>query len=426
MTIGQPSQSRIERTWPWLLRLRGYAFLAQLATIAIVRFVLGIDVPVASLLGLACAGGLVNVAVADARRRGRLLSETALAGVLFVDTVLLTGLLHQSGGPVNPFSVLYLVHVALAAVVLSRRYVAAIVLASSLGYALLFVHSVPIAMVWRIGDTMFSAHLQGMWLAFVIAASFVAFFIGRVTSDLASRDEELRVANAQLARTDRLASLATLAAGAAHELATPLATIQLIAGELELEGAPEAIRDDAKLLSSEVARCSDVLRRLAIRSGEPMGELASRLSVAELFARVLERTRSRAPRLVIERDGDAFVVGPRDMLTESLGVLVDNAFDASGPNESVRLSAKLREGRVEIFVEDHGEGMDAASLARLGEPFFSSKGGRGMGLGVFVARRVLASMGGSLDFESKPNEGTRATLRLPVAPQVSPTEGPTS
>jgi two-component system, sensor histidine kinase RegB len=210
-----------------------------------------------------------------------------VAAVMGLDVLLLTGLLSFSGGSFNPFSCLYLVHIALAAVVLSPR-LTWILAAWSLGcFALLFV--IP---AWLPGSggaphaEHMRLHLEGMWAAFGVAAGFIVYFVQRVTRALADREAELVAARNLTARNQRFGALATLAAGAAHELATPLSTIAVVAKEIErqLQRRPSSAETvaDARLIREQVTRCQAILAQLAADAGQGTGAAIVPIALADL------------------------------------------------------------------------------------------------------------------------------------------------
>jgi two-component system sensor histidine kinase RegB len=396
----------------WLVRLRWVAVTAQAAALGVAVLALGIDLPIAWLAAIIALVALTNGALAIAPR------PNAVGPVLLFDTTALTAMLALAGGPSNPFSIVYLVHVTLAAVAVPGVFTWATVGLSAVGYGLLFVVAPgdPHAHHHHGGDAgTFSLHLQGMWIAFTVAAVLIAAFVTRVSRALETERENA-------ARSLRLLGLTTLAAGAAHELATPLSTIKTVAGELEraLTGQPEleALLADVRLVQSEVERSRQVLERLSLRAGELKGEAPEPVSLRQLAESVSdlpEALRARVDVRCAAPDDTARV--PRRALAQVVSSLVRNALDGSGAAGRVDLTLALAKGKLEVEVRDHGVGMSPETLARAGEPFFTTKEpGRGMGLGLFLARTLVMHLGGSLDLESKVGEGTRVRIALPAVP----------
>jgi two-component system sensor histidine kinase RegB len=410
----------------WLVKLHWGAIVGQTAAILGVHHSGVVALPLALLLSLVALEAAVNVALELWLRRGPDVSDAALAGVMLLDTVVLTALLHLSGGHFNPFSTLYLVNVALAAILLPARWSWIQFVLSVLAFGSLF----PLQDLAPFGvhdhAAMMEIHLQGMLVAFAIAAFFIVLIVQRVIRALDRRDEELARARGLAERRQKLASLATLAAGAAHELATPLATIAIAATELDRELARcEAVpgaRADLDLIRGQVARCKDILQQMAARAGENAGEALVPVRVADWAARALDGLPG-AERVVLDVSGasDGLVRGPPRGLERALRVLLQNALQASGEGSPVALRASARASTVVVEVADRGSGMAPEVLARAGEPFFTTKEpGRGSGLGLFLARALLEQLGGELELESAPGRGTRARIVLPAA---GPVEG---
>jgi two-component system, sensor histidine kinase RegB len=337
--------------------------------------------------------------------------------VLMLDVLALTAALHVAGGPMHPFSVFFLVYVALAALLLGRKQVIATTLTTALGFGSLFVQEQDELMrAMHQGDA-FLWHLRGMFVSYAVAAGFIAYFVAQVVSALRQREADVAVFAQAHARSSTLATLHALSAQAAHELATPLGTIALVAAELERSASQGSVLDDARLLQVEAARCRAILDQMMesaqLSRGEAV-EASCAQDVCDEAARMLpERARSQVRFVVRDQTGSVLV--PKAMLARSLADLVLNAWEATqraGSDDPVEVVAQTRDGAVAFSVSDHGGGIAGGIAARLGEPFVSSKDG-GMGLGVFLARSLAEVSGGTLAVESSP-AGTVFELRLPA------------
>jgi len=344
----------------------------------------------------------------------------ALGLTLVLDIILLTTVLAIAGGPANPFSLLYLVQITFSAVVLSRMWTWLLGLLSILGFGFLFFFHVPVtALEGHHPSQTFSAHLIGMWVAFVTAAVLVSVLISRITQTLRGHEQELLRLQNLLERQERVASLATLAAQAAHEMGTPLATIAIVAKELEryarsVEGNPH-VAADAKLIRAEVDRCARILRDMSSQGAEPIGETPSPIDIDALFQQ-LRNSFPEPQRQVIETFAVTGLTArlPAETTRKVLMALVKNALDASTAGQPVCLRGDADEGTLCFTVCDQGIGMSPEVMNRIAEPFFSTKGpDRGMGLGTFLVRAFAENLGGKLTFESQVGRGTTATLELP-------------
>ena len=412
-----------ERNWvniQWLTRLRWAEVAGQAATVLVAQFLLGGVLPIAPLLAVVSVG-LVSQLVIEMyffgdRRRGvvtpRTVDEWQLALIMMVDIALLTGLLYLSGGPKNPFSFLYLVQIALATVLVRARWTWMLVGLAFLGFGVLLVSHEPLAIPE-------DSHAYGAWVALGVASAFVVHFLLRITGALAERERELTEARGLAARQERLASLATMAAGAAHELSTPLGTVALAAKELEraLTKADKGeLASDAKLIREQVGRCRSILEQMAQGAGT-VGESVSASTVRELIDETLVGIRE-APIVLCEITDEvartALRLPPR-AASQALRSLVTNAQDASPATSAVVVSADIDGDQLDVSIRDRGPGITADVMARIGEPFFTTKApGRGMGLGLFLARAVIEGVGGSLQIDSNPDGGTEVRVRLPI------------
>ncbi len=407
----------------WLVRLRWLAIGGQVAITALAVLVLKVSLPLLLVAALISLTALTNLALTLWLPRGEP-SSLALFTVLVLDVLTLTGLLLSAGGASNPFSVFYLVHVALAALLLAPRRAWLVAGLTSLAFGSLFVlpaHTIdPHAMHMHHGAS--TLHLQGMWLAFSLAAGFVVHFVSRVASALHAREVELFELQRSAVRHEKLASLSTLAAGAAHELGTPLGTIALVAKELEhglARGDERAeLAQDAQLIRREVERCREILQQMAARAGAGSGEMLGPVSVRVVEQGLSETLGSRARHVAFERSGSRHeLIAPQRLLVQVLANLVSNAMDAqaeSGNAEPVRMVSHVEAEQAAFEVLDLGAGILPATLARIGEPFFTTKpAGRGLGLGVFLARAFAEQMGGTLTLTARAGGGTVARLSVP-------------
>lgn len=407
----------------WLVQLHWWAILGQAVVILSADAITGVALPSTTLVGFLVVEVVGNVALGAWAARVRV-TDAAIVAVMVLDIVVLTVLLDLTGGAANPFSTLYLVNIALAAVLLPSRWSWSLTAASLVAFGSLFVHEAlvgPAHHVKLTGDPahMLASQLRGMWVALALAAIFVVFFVQRVSNALADRDRELEQARTLVARREKLASLATLAAGAAHELGQPLGTIAIVAKELELALANEPreeVRGDLRLVREMVARCRSILNRMSARAGEHAGEAMRRITGEGWKDSALDGLPTR-DRVVIERiDPDVAIVGPPLALGDALRGLLRNGLQASGPGATVTLRILSERGRVRAAVRDRGPGMSPEVLARVGEPFFTTKGpGDGMGLGLFLTRALAEQLGGEFHIASRPGEGTEAWLDLPAA-----------
>lgn len=414
---------------PWIVRLRYGLALGQLATIAGVSLLLGIDLPllwivIPPMITLASNVWLSTWASrtdqADQRGTSRMLTS-----MFMLDTLCLTAVLMLSGGPNNPFSLLYLVAITLSAAILTKPQTWALGGLATVCFGLLFWANRPIPELGMSPtEPGANLHLIGMWVGFGVAAWLIAIFAGNISELLRERETSLIEMQVELANKERLASLVTLAAGAAHELSTPLATIAVVAKEVERNAAQSqddptaaelALLEDSRLIRTEVERCRAILARMSAEGAEPVGEASEVVSVSDLLQTTLAEfgQSGRVRRQLASGVESCEVLIPRRAVEQALGALINNAIDAS--TDPVILSAETEDSTLYLCIEDTGSGMTSEVLRHVGEPFFTTKQpGKGMGLGLFLVRTLARRLGGGLTFETAAGRGTRAILDLPL------------
>ncbi len=424
---------RLEVNASWLLRLRWVAVVGQLLTIAVATFVIQVEFAASSLLLVVAFTAISNVAFAYWLRTHTRLPEPVrvrrdpwvLAAVMGVDLLSLTALLFLSGGPANPFTIFFFVNLALAAVVLPTRSSWWLLLLAVGCLGLLLVAHYPVPELNRpvgVGSAIqLTLQQLGLVTAVALCAGVAIYFITRVTRELQEREADLRQAESQRAKSERLEALATLAAGAGHELASPLSTIAVIASDLSrhLEGTnvPETVIEDVGLIRSELDHCRRILDGMASGAGEASGEAMLPVSARELIEETLEGL-SRRDRVAIQLDDEVArlsIFVPLTGMANALRGLIRNGLDASSLDARVDVILSRSNANLLIIVQDHGCGMSPEVLARAGEPFFTTKEpGKGMGLGLFLTQNLVQRLGGNLTLDSELNVGTKTTVKLPV------------
>ena len=403
----------------WLVRL-WHTSAAIDVIVVVTAFVLPLgEFPLRRLAPLLAATAFIAL---ERARRGRQPAPRLVpAAHVLLQIALLTGLLELSGGPSNAFSVIYVVQITLVALTLGAGW------AALAGAWAVFCYGALIA--WHLEELVpdhhrlidFPTQLFMMWLAIATLTELAAHFVGAASRAVARREAELEVMREQAARSERLVSLTTLAAGAAHELSTPLATIAIASKELERALArtsvPAECSADARLIREEVDRCQLILDQMSGRAGGSAAEAPEAVTIDAVMDDV--RARLSADAAARLRTGSLAglpaIVVPRAGLVQVLLSLAKNAFDATHEPDSVKLDVEAGNGFFRFVIQDAGHGMSAETLHRAGEPFYTTKEtGQGTGLGLFLARAFAERCGGSLSLRS--DHGTTAILELPAAP----------
>ncbi|MEZ4299912.1 MAG: ATP-binding protein [Polyangiaceae bacterium] len=428
-----PANAIVQR---WLAGLRWVAFALLALTLPVGEALFGFHVRYEIALPAVALAAAVNVLasrVLSRRGTARAPGPRAIAAFVAFDLVTIGVVLAASGGAANPFSALFLVHVALAAAVLPATLTFALSALAVGVFASLFAVPAGTCCAAHASDGSFSNHLYGMWMAFVLCAGLVAFFITRIRHALEARDREVLRLRREAEHAARFASLGTLAAGTAHELGTPLGTIAVLAGELTAGDLPEdESRAHARAITAAVHRCRDVVSKMQ-SAAHTTRAAAAPLDLALAVREAVADWRAAHPDLPVtfradppQKSAPLFVALAAEDLVSTLGVLLDNAaFAQQKASRATPLTLTLAaaDARATLTLDDDGPGIPADLLEKLGEPFLTTKEpGEGMGLGLYLARGLIEPLGGRLTLENKPPRGARATLELPLvtAPAFDP------
>lgn len=344
---------------------------------------------------------------------------TAMSGLhLLVDTAALTVLLGLTGGATNPFTTLYFVPITLATQV-SPRWTWSIAVLSLAGFAGLYLlGDVPKGPPGH--EHHFSGHLKGMWFSFGASGMLITYFVHRIAISLARQRVELTRLREQAFEDRHLASLGSLAAGAAHELGTPLGTIGVLAADLSLMDDEE--RADAMVsIRSEVKRCKEIVQRMATPDARVsmLAQAAGPWALADLASEA-DPIRGVDVQIDIAPEArDAQCDLPRESIGQIVRELLSNAAEACRRRPGsggVELHVTVDGPAALIKVRDDGEGMDADTTTAAFDPFFSTKPeGEGMGLGLYLTRAQVRQLGGTIELSSRKDLGTEVALRLPLA-----------
>jgi len=404
----------------WLIKLRWLAVFGQLLLILLASRALVSSLPFAPLIGTIALIALSNLALQIWKKA---VPRSLIGAVILFDICALTALLYFSGGANNPFSFFYVVHVALGAFLLGERWSWFLAALSTLLYGALFFFHTNIPELSSHGfhsDSAFSLHLQGMWIAFALVSAILSFFFTRLLKAISQREEELRQSEVLRLKHERLAAVTALAASAAHELNTPLATIGIAAEEiahaLGRQDLADNIGADAALILREVRRCAGILGRIRNDAGETQADVCREIPTEQIYAEIRDRlAENDRPRFELTvRSKEIAINAPQAPLVEALLALTRNALEAS-TTSAVTLDCSRIQQRQELRVIDQGKGIPKAVRDQIGEPFFSTKAeGKGLGLGVFLAQAFAERMHGALKIDSEEGSGTIATLQLPV------------
>lgn len=410
-TSSTPDVAQVNGQWVrlrTLVLLRWAAVVGQITAIVVAMqvFSLDINLPLVGLaISLAVSANLITMAFYP--RNARLNEKQATLWLLF-DTLQLAFMVFLTGGLHNPFMVLIVAPVTVAATALSTR--ATLVVGGAAVAATTIVADINLPLQTQMGFAlrMPEIFVFGLWVSVVVSICFIGLYTRRISSEIKSMSEALLAAQMALAREQNLTDLGGVVAAAAHELGTPLATIKLVASELveELEGSPELI-EDVRLIGEQTDRCRDILHSMGRAGKDDMHIRYVPLSALVEAAAEPHMDRGKEINISIEGDEtDQPFLARKPEIIHGLRNLIQNAVDFA--STAVWIDLAWTGDRITIRVIDDGRGYAPHMMDRIGDPFIrrrapdplrrQRKEYKGMGLGLFIAKTLLERTGATLSF----------------------------
>jgi two-component system sensor histidine kinase RegB len=397
-----------------LILIRWVAIAGQASTILIVHYGLGFALPLVPALAVVASSALLNLLLIVLRQWAARLGARDAALYLGYDILQLAVLLYLTGGLQNPFSILILAPATVAATILSRRAVIALSILAVAAISVLALRHLPLP--WRAAHLVFPPELVlGAWIALVLATVFIGAYTWSIAQGARRLRDAMAATQLALAREQRVSAVGALAAAAAHELGSPLATIAVIAKELvrELPGdSPHA--EDAALLLSQSERCRRILAELSQQPEEDGGSPYTRLPISALVEAAAAPYRNQGIRLIVATAGDPAgeepLVRRSPEIMHGLNNLVQNAIQFAAREISITIFWDAETVTVEL--DDDGPGFPLHLLGRLGEPYLSTRAGvtDHMGLGIFIAQSLLERSGARLAFDNLAEGGAHVAI----------------
>jgi two-component system sensor histidine kinase RegB len=398
-----------------LIQLRWIAAVGQVVTIAIAELVFGIALPLTTMALVLGALLTVNCATYLWVRRRTEVNNRALFLALILDVAGLTTQLYLSGGATNPFTGLYLMQVALA-VALNTAFAWTVVALAAFGFWSLTRYYLPLTLTHATPD-LFTLHIVGTGICFVLDATLLVYFLMRITRNLRTRDAHLAALKHQAAEEDLIVRMGLLASGAAHELGTPLASVDVILGDWR---RMPAVRRNAELcedieeMQAAIRRCKTIVTGILKNAGEARGDAPAVTTVNEFLSAIAREWTAGKPSGILSYDNtfgaDVPIVGD-STLKQIVFNLLDNAFEASP--QWIQLTARHEGDTLLLEVRDAGPGFAPEILEHLGTPYQSTKNRVG-GLGLFLVVNVARKLGGSVSAQNLPQGGACVALTLPL------------
>lgn len=400
-----------------LTRLRWLAIFGQLATVLFVAHGLQFSAPVALCLAIIAASAVLNVLVEIFVPKNLRLEEQPATALLAFDVLQLSALLFLAGGIENPFAILLLAPVTIAAVSLRSSQI--LIIAGLVVLSASFLTAFHWPLPWYRAETFQLAPLYrlALWSALLVATTFICLYAARVASE--KRDLQLALSAAELVleRQNHLSRLDGLAAAAAHELGTPLATIALVSRELSKAKLPSEFSEDIELLTQEAQRCRAILGRLSSLADERQPPL-DHIRLRHLLENITAPFRQYPVDIEISLngEGDEPIILNDAALTYGVGNFFENAVDFA--KEKVLLSAVWTNKDIIIFIRDDGPGFPNEILNQIGEPYLRGRAARrlksetsaGLGLGIFISKTLLERTGAAMRFSNLDGGGASVQM----------------
>lgn len=413
-----------------MVRLRWFGVGGQLVTVAGVYWVLGFEFPVGLCLALIALSAWLNVLLRIRYPARYRLDPTFATALLFYDLAELVALLHLTGGVENPFAFLIVAPVTVSAATLPGRNTILLGALSMAAAILLVEYHQPLP--WYAAEPFSLPRLYKAGIVASIGAGmiFLALYAARLSKEARLMTEALAATEHVLAREQKLHALDGLAAAAAHELGTPLATISLVTKELQRDTSiPPAIAEDITLLRSQAERCRDILRKLTRAPTEadphhvslPVTQLLQEAAAPYLGYAAKVEISSRPEEGTLSSEQHEPVGERRPGVIYGLGNIIENAVDFS--RDKVEIQARWDAREVVITIADDGPGFSPDIMDTLGDPYVTTRTtgqrlGRsgneasGLGLGFFIAKTLLERSGARLSLENREAPAQGAIVRI--------------
>lgn len=406
-----PGHTQLRR----LVTLRNIAVAAQLLTLAAVQKYLELELDWQPMLTTIAVLAGINMLSWLRLRSSSPVANGEWFTQLCVDVLALSVLLYYGGGSTNPFISLYLLPLVIAAATLPARYTWGMAALTIICYSVLMNVYIPLPHIHHGDeDSAFNVHVMGMWLGFVISALVVAYFVVRMAQAVRQRDEILTQVREEMLRNERIVALGTQAAGAAHELGTPLSTMAVVIGELQREnGSQTGWRDALQTLEDQVRGCKRILDKML--ADAQRADAMTTQSAEHLVVEVLSEwqlLRPAAHYIHTSLNAHDAVIKVDATLRAALMNLLNNAADAAASSMEILTRCSPTHFMLEIY--DHGAGLDSEAERKAGSAFFTTKK-EGRGLGLLLANATVERMGGTVRLFNRESGGVTTQLILPLA-----------
>ncbi len=406
----------------YILRNITIIFVSVVALLAL--FGLNINLPVMPLSIILLIMAVTNLITRYFIDSDREITNLLIFIQLLIEIISFTLILYFAGGATNPFTFFYLIPLAISATLIPGKPTWLLSTITIALYSLLLEYYVPLTYQSHDhqhglnNDGQFSQHVLGMWFGFLVSALLVTWFITYLSKELKRRDQAIAEARQRELRDQQMVTLGTLAAGTAHELGTPLASLAVISGEItdgfDAEHYPELFEQQAIMLQ-QIQRCKKILSVLSDSTGESRADAGHLVAVNHFLEQIFDHWQELRPatnlhKQIAEYTGPGRLLDDRTIVQAIINLL-NNAADAS--QNSISVLAEVQQQVLSLIIDDHGEGMTDEHIALAGDVTFSTKPD-GMGIGLFLAITTLRRSGGNVQFKRRNEGGTRTLVTLPL------------
>jgi two-component system sensor histidine kinase RegB len=374
---------------------------------------LGLALPLRPLLGTLAAMAAFSLATLWRLRFTWPVQDRELFVQLLLDVAALTALFYFTGGTTNPFVMLYLLPLATAAAALPAAYVWAMAAIAAGCYTLLFGWHLPLPATGHLHESSFGVHVFGMWLGFMLSAALIASFAVRMNTTLRDRDRMLAELREQGLRQERIVAIGTLAAGAAHELGTPLSTMAVLVKDIQPGEAVAAGK--LEILRAQIVRCKEILASLSAAAGQVRAVSGQSRPLDAFLEELVRRWQATRPGVRahtrLAGPGPAPRIVAEQTLAQAITNILNNAADVSP--QDVELEGRWTPDELVLEIADRGPGLEPELAHKAGEPFHTTKS-EGLGLGLFLAYTTLNRLGGDVRLMNREGGGVLCRLTLPL------------
>lgn len=417
------SQSPLTKNLQGIFLLRSIAIISLCLALTLVYRFMEIVLPWQEIIIVVVALITLNFLTWLRLRRNWPVSNIEFFVQLLIDVLGLSTLLFFSGGSTNPFVSLYLLPLTIAAAALPWIYTWVMAAITVCCYSLLLFNYVPLPHDHDRHLVEFNLHVIGMWLAFVLSTMIIAWFVVKMSTSIRDRDKDLARVREQALRNEQIIALGTLAAGAAHELGTPLSTMAVITGELQQEHAnDQEFQDNIRILRDQIAHCKQTLTQLLANAGQARSEDGSGQPVDHFIQQILDKWQLIRPSAIFSYHCNGTKPAPQilntQVLSQSILNLLNNAADASSTR--VDIISNWDDHSLHMEIIDDGEGLTNEVAQRAGDAFFTTKGpGQGFGIGLFLANANIERFGGKVQLFNHEQGGACTHVTLPLIKSTS-------